>query len=280
MAAILKGMDTPEVNTQDLGFQADPQCKPDKESTWQYPKEQDGWVYAHNSIRMEVDKLVNVLKHLGDRTLHEWERAELKEWWAGHAEHIHGHHTNEDDILGPELRKRINLPERLETDHVGLVEALEELRVLMATVVNASHILDKVEAYRALLFPHLKEEEQISLPLVRAYYTQTEFAAVVHKILSKAGKLELGSFFHHMGSKKDIQAFMKQEGIPFFVWYLQFKPLRDNYRKKMESRLESLLRGGSYEFTHKRDLAGVMGHDAHFNPPSSPAPVRSLMCTC
>ena len=41
--------------------------------------------------------------------------------------------------------------------------------------------------YKAIMFPHLHEEEQVSLPLMRAYFTPAEVAPMVQRILKTAG---------------------------------------------------------------------------------------------
>lgn len=279
-ALVLDGLKTHRVDTSDLSLQADKNFPPDKESTWKHPAEKDGWVRAHDSIRGELDKMLKVLRHLGDRELKPWEATAIKEWWAGHQEHIHGHHSNEDDLLNPFLRTRIVYPEKLEHDHSFLVQCMTDIDAIVKDITNAAALLPKWKEYRNFMYPHLHEEEQVGLPLVRAYFTPQEFAPTLQAILKKASPIELGSFFHHIGGKKDIMEFMKQEGIPFFVWYLEFKGMRALYREKMESKIEALLAGveassatSKRRLVHKKDLQHAMAavRDADlFSPPSSP----------
>jgi hypothetical protein len=40
-----------------------------------------------------------------------------QEWWAGHFDHVHSHHANEDEIMNPVIRSRVNYPAKLEADH-------------------------------------------------------------------------------------------------------------------------------------------------------------------
>ena len=55
-------------------------------------------------------------------------------------------------------------------------------------------------------------------------------------------------------------AFAKQEGIPFFVWYLDFKACRAKYRAAMETKIQALLTGAAptKELISKKDLALAM----------------------
>jgi hypothetical protein len=129
------------------------------------------------------------------------------------------------------------------------------------------------------------EEEQVSLPLLRAYFTPAEVAPVIQQILKKESKANLGSFFHHIpGGKLGVMAFMKQEGIPAFVWYLEFKAARAAYRCERESMLEALLRGDAACIgkTHKQQLPRAMNVspmpidlNPPMSPPSSPHAVRA-----
>lgn len=51
----------------------------------------------------------------------------MQRWWKSHAAHIHSHHENEDDKFTPAMAERINLPEKLTTDHVVLTEHLDKI---------------------------------------------------------------------------------------------------------------------------------------------------------
>ena len=46
----------------------------------------------------------------------EWELSCIQSVWNAHYEHIHAHHSNEDDLLAPWLAERINLPEKVSDD--------------------------------------------------------------------------------------------------------------------------------------------------------------------
>merc|ERR1719453_489125 len=100
------------------------------------------------------------------------------------------------------------------------------------------------EKYESITLPHLHEEEQVGLPLARAYFTPTEISEVVGKILKNSDPISLGSFVHVLGHKADVKQFMRDEGIPSVVWHVPgkgFKALRTLYREKMQSQIDSLL---------------------------------------
>jgi hypothetical protein len=79
--------------------------------------------------------------------------------------------------------------------------------------------------------------------------------------MKKMDKTEMGSFVHHQGSQAECQKFMAQEGIPFFVWYLEFKACRTMYRKKMETLVQRVLTGAQPANTSKKELADAINFD-------------------
>ena len=144
---------------------------------------------------------------------------------------MHSHHKNEDEIFNPVMKERISWPEKLETDHEGLVAHLEKLKGLVGALSagNASSGIAELctawSAYKDDMLPHLAEEEAQGLPLCRAFFTPKEVGKIVQRILGNpdAPKEEMGSFIHYMGEDHFRKVFMPQEGIPFFVWFLDFK---------------------------------------------------------
>lgn len=256
---LLDGFRTPAVDVNDLAYQADPAFLPDKTDLWTAPAAHDGWVHAHNSIRYELGELSRVLKALGTARLQEWQVAAVRAWWAGHTKHVHEHHTNEDDIMNPFLRTRIAYPDKLEADHVDLVAAMDAI----AAEVDGLAPGDTLEALRALwlhyeslMLPHLYEEEQVGLPLCRAYFTPAEVEKVTAVFLKKGDPVSLGAFVHVMGHKHHAQTFMRENGIPPFVWHLPgkgFKALRMLYRTKMQVHIDSLMAGEPVKARTKHD---------------------------
>ena len=223
-----------KVDTADLKYAKDPAAfPPDKAALWKHPLETDGWYLEHCNIRSECTKMAEVLGGaLAGRKLEEWEIASLRAWFANHNEHIEGHHHHEDDLFTPFMQTRIKLPEKLTTDHVALVSLLKAVMAIVeGPLVTTAALATAFAKYSKLLFAHLKEEEEIALPLLRAYFTPEEVAPKTQEILSQLPPHMLGGFFYHLdgqgGSKKAINQFMAQEGIPFFVYYVRRRTPRD-----------------------------------------------------
>ena len=231
--------------------------KPDKEKTWTYPIEKDGWTHAHNSLRGEIDTFGEALQATVERCnagkpVEVWEVTAIQRWWKGHFEHIHDHHHNEDDKFVPFFQDRFNYPPKLEADHVTLVKHLDKIESLVTglSTEDSSEDLGKLakswDEYRQTLYPHLLEEEAVVLPLMRAYFLHEEYAALVQDIMSnpEAPKSEMGSFIHFMGEENFRSEFMKQEGIPCFVWWVGgFSSKITYYRAEVVTLVDALKSG-------------------------------------
>jgi hypothetical protein len=240
---------------QDAQWAMDAAAHPaDKEPLWNHPQEDDGWVHAHNALRGEIEgygkALANTVARSDGKAPAAWEVAAMQQWWAGHAAHVLNHHKNEDDLFNPVMKERIRWPAKLETDHEGLVAHLDKLTGLTGALSTESAgcvsvLAAAFAAYKDDMLPHLLEEEQQGLPLMRAFFTPAEVGKVVQKILSNpaAPKEEMGSFIHFMGEEHFRNVFMPQEGIPFFVWFLDFKAKLQHYRTHIVSQLDALREG-------------------------------------
>ena len=105
-----------------------------------------------------------------------------------------------------------------------------------------------------------------------------EVAAKLREIMKRASPIELGSFWHTCGSKAAIMGFMRQEGIPPFLWHLLFRRQRTAYRRHMVSHIESLHRGAPVVTLRKREfrivLAGGKAAAGASPPPSPPQSAR------
>jgi len=257
---VINGFDTPRVDTTDLQYQRDPAHKPDKTSLWKTSESHDGWVHAHNAVRYEIGEMKRVVEALDASPLKDWQVASVKAWWSGHEKHIHEHHSNEDDIFNPVIRERVIYPEKLEADHVQLVEVMDEIAAWVKALEPGKSLAGLRPLwmrYEELMLPHLHEEEQVGLPLARAYFTPKEIDSVTQKILANSDPVSLGSFVHVMGHKTHVKQFMRENGIPGFVWHIPgkgFKALRTLYRKRMQSHIDSLLAGEQVSSVSKKQL--------------------------
>ena len=84
------------------------------------------------------------------------------------------------------------------------------------------------------------------IPLMRAFFFHKEIGKLVQGIISSptASKEELGAFIYFMGPHKFRKQFMKQEGIPFFVWWVGgFSTKFNYYSTEVASQVDALKSG-------------------------------------
>jgi hemerythrin-like domain-containing protein len=229
-------------------YQISSEFPPNKETTWPYPPEKDGWVISHNALRGELQMMKEALQTLQERAqeLQAWEIQAIHRALDVHLTHIHAHHRIEDEIFTPELKKRFSYPDKLTDDHDGLVNMLNDctktIRDLKPGDMVDAALHDWVK-YQECMIPHLAEEEEIGLPLFRAYFTPEDASPLIMKIVQNSPKEETGSLIYFCGTKYWRTQFMVQEQIPWFVWYLDFQSKYKLFRKEFVGNLESVKRG-------------------------------------
>ncbi|CAB9528391.1 expressed unknown protein [Seminavis robusta] len=247
------------IDTTDLQFQVDKAFAPDKESHWKYPKDHDGWVHAHNTIRGDLQTAEDCFQAIQGRkraedpssmTLKAWEVDCLQTVFDAHYEFVKMHHENEDHIITPWLNTRINLPAKLTDDHEDIVGAMKSLQSKIRGLkpgderqASMETLLAEWKPYATNMREHLQEEEDIGLPLMRAYFLPKEYSKVIQKLVRGESKLMTGCFVHRMGEERCRNEFMKEQGIPFFVWYLVFSGSIKLYESTVGAAIEALQSG-------------------------------------
>ena len=240
---------------------------PDKEALWKYPAISDGWFRIHNTIRAEMGKFRAMLVRVSQETvMQDWQIDALKTYWKGHFQIVHTHHGHEENLFNPMLKERVELPAKLEKDHEQILKLMNGVDDEVAKISSGAGstlqpVLKAFDKYAPDMKNHLTEEENICVPLMRAYFEPKPVGEKVEKIMKKMPKIEMGSFVHHQGSQAEFQKFMAQEGVPFFVWYLEFKKCRTMYREKMETLVQRVLTGVQPANTSKKELADAINFD-------------------
>ena len=252
MVSTVENTTSNPIDTSDLKYQADKAFQPDKESTWKFPKEHDGWVHAHNTIRNELQAIEDCLKATLSRAdkLASWETDALQTVYQAHADFVHTHHENEDELFSPWLAKRINLPSKLTDDHEGIIKMMGSIEAKIKALkpgeersASIAPLLEEWKEYATTVREHLREEEDIGLVLLRAYYTPEEEGKVVEQIIKRETPLMMGGIIYHMGKEQCRKEFMPDHGIPFFVWWLSFSGALKLYETRVVPLMEALKSG-------------------------------------
>lgn len=136
-----------------------------------------------------------------------------------------------------------------ETDHEALIKSLQHVGLAIDLVVKSRgsgltelKILSKyVAKYKKNMLPHLLEEEETALPLMRAFFEPREINPTIQKIIGKMPPVMIGSFWYRQ-TDEECKQFMKQEGIPFFVFYVAVKPAKAVYETEVMTCVNAIVR--------------------------------------
>ncbi|WP_331744234.1 hemerythrin domain-containing protein (plasmid) [Streptomyces sp. NBC_01136] len=142
-------------------------------------------VLIHRVIRREFGQLPRLFRSAAN------DRARSKVIGA-HAremlDFLHTHHTGEDELLFPLLRKRTTLDpdlmDRMDAQHaqvddtVTAVNAQLPVWTATADAATGEKMAARIEATMPTLIDHLAEEEQKLLPVVSVTLTQSEWDAL------------------------------------------------------------------------------------------------------
>jgi hypothetical protein len=97
--------------------------------------------------------------------------------------------------------------------------------------------------YETRMLPHVKQEEEIGIPLMRAYFTKEDMASMIQKLVANSPAFETGSLIYFDTLERFHSDFMKNEGIPWFVWYISFRSKHNLFKKAFVTNLEALKLG-------------------------------------
>jgi hypothetical protein len=84
---------------------------PDKSDLWKsFPLDQDPWVGTHRALVQEIHDLEAAMHVVASRPLSHDEIDHLQLAVTTHLDHAHAHHENEDKVLEPKLKQRVQFP--------------------------------------------------------------------------------------------------------------------------------------------------------------------------
>jgi hemerythrin-like domain-containing protein len=142
-------------------------------------------VLIHRVIRREFGQLPRLFRSAAnDRARSKIISAHAREM----LDFLHTHHTGEDELLFPLLRKRTTLDpdlmDRMDAQHaqvddtVTAVDAALPVWTASADADAGERMAARIEAMMPTLIDHLAEEEQKLLPVVSVTLTQSEWDAL------------------------------------------------------------------------------------------------------
>lgn len=115
---------------------------------------------------------------------------------------------------------------------------LDEKLNVIKTKENISAVSNDFEKYRNDLIEHLEAEECLSLPLLRAYFSQADFKTIGKRMGKEDG--HSGSFVYFCGEDKFRNELMVKWGMPSFVSYEAFSKALQEYQVGVIRHVEAI----------------------------------------
>jgi len=154
-------------------------------TTNQSPIDTHDMILIHRVIRREIGQLPQMLRGAANDPT----RARLIGAHAAEMlDFLHVHHSGEDELLYPLLRKRVEfdreLIDRMEAQHAEVSDAIDEVRAGLphwsttADADVAEQLAARIETMLPVLHEHLHEEEEQILPIVAMNISQEEWDAL------------------------------------------------------------------------------------------------------
>lgn len=108
---------------------------------------------------------------------------------------------------------------------------------------NIQAVREKLRHYDLDLRAHLSEKEVKVIPLIRAYFSASEWSKLLWETSKNDPSPLMGSFIHFQTEHRFRSVFMKQAGIPGFVWHPVFRGAYSSFQKEFVQPYGSLLKG-------------------------------------
>lgn len=140
-------------------WQLVPEFPPDKEdSSWHYPPEKDGWCTVRRALKSEIKLFAEAFEAIQSRDmgLREWEVSCIQSAFAGHFEHVHWHHQDEDDSFVTFMKTRVKYPEKLEADLPIFGAQCKKVKEMIEALEEGGEVDNIIIEWKKC--PHMDEE--------------------------------------------------------------------------------------------------------------------------
>jgi iron-sulfur cluster repair protein YtfE (RIC family) len=202
---------------------------------------------VHDAYRRDLARATTVLT---DPETRAEQRRAIGRHLARMMQALHAHHTSEDEGLYPLARERartdgdaLQVLDRMSAEHEGVAVALGALAAAGETLATegseeaAGAALAALGTLSAALLPHLREEEDLAMPIVSRLLTAAEWAAIENKHnLDSKSMSELGFEGHWLidgAAEKDRRTVI--ELVPPLPRLILLRGFAGRYRRHAEA---------------------------------------------
>ena len=151
-----------------------------------------------------------------ETVMQDWQIDALKTYWKGHFQIVHTHHGHEENLFNPMLKERVELPAKLEKDHEQILKLMNKVDDEVAKISSGAGstlqpVLKAFDKYAPDMKNHLTEEENICVPLMRAYFEEIKESAT---IVEAGGDAAEGTESKAKGATSSVSASSSTVPVP------------------------------------------------------------------
>nr|WP_042186388.1 hemerythrin domain-containing protein [Kibdelosporangium sp. MJ126-NF4]CEL17244.1 hypothetical protein [Kibdelosporangium sp. MJ126-NF4]CTQ91526.1 hypothetical protein [Kibdelosporangium sp. MJ126-NF4] len=147
-----------------------------------------GFALMHVAMRRDARRIVKAAPHVTQAN-----SGPVASWFDQLRDVIEWHHRTEDDVLFPELRRRVAdfaaKERQLAHDHTELDQSMADVsRALRGDVSPVSKAVpEAAERFQAILLEHLAAEEPIVFPVFVDDLTRRQYLDIENQVMRSAG---------------------------------------------------------------------------------------------
>ncbi|MEO3870722.1 hemerythrin domain-containing protein [Nonomuraea sp. B12E4] len=143
-----------------------------------------GFALMHVAMRRDARRLVTLAPTLPEEAL-----PRVADWWRQVREVIDWHHRSEDNVVWPELRRRVPGfaadEKAMAHDHVALDQAMEAMTGVLAPGGHRPSLLPAARWFEDLVLEHLRLEEALVFPAF-GRIGAPEYLSIERRVLARA----------------------------------------------------------------------------------------------
>lgn len=171
-----------------------------------------------------------------------WEKQAFTKLWILFEKWVHEHHDNEENIFFPWIATRVELPERLASDHVALMDMLREC----TEQVNGQRYTEFVSTFTTFkreMELHFTEEENLIMLQMRNNFTRAEQKVIEAEITKSLKLLDIGHLLRPLDRKEQIRWMKSVAEMPAIIVYMVMLPVIWHFNRTIGKQIRALKSG-------------------------------------
>eukprot|EP00307_Rebecca_sp_RCC1486_P001016 CAMPEP_0119406552 /NCGR_PEP_ID=MMETSP1335-20130426/836_1 /TAXON_ID=259385 /ORGANISM="Chrysoculter rhomboideus, Strain RCC1486" /LENGTH=306 /DNA_ID=CAMNT_0007430633 /DNA_START=26 /DNA_END=946 /DNA_ORIENTATION=+ len=182
------------------------------------------WILAHKAIAHDLEDTSEALERMANEVeLESWEIDLMKLWWSRCAENIVLHHSQEEEILFPYLRSKMDIPSHVSEEHEALLALMPRVAKAFEGLGDSTvpeDCLRLIDQLEECMVPHMRGEEIAILPVMMKHFKPREILRIEREMVKGLSPLDLPHFYRPFGRDMETKRehFQRSKGKPGFVF--------------------------------------------------------------